>query len=98
MTKPLKPSEVVSSKKFPEFVIGAFNAEIAKNFLNGRATVKQCDVVARISALGYSSREIYDNKWLDIEDTYRAEGWAVSYDKPGYNETYEAYFIFAQTH
>lgn len=38
--------------------------------------------------------QIYENRWLDIEDSYRAVGWHVEYDKPGYCESYEATFTF----
>lgn len=32
--------------------------------------------------------------WLDFEDAYRAEGWLVKYDRPAYNESYDAFFVF----
>ncbi len=33
--------------------------------------------------------------WLNVEELYRAQGWTVTYDKPGYNESYPATFTFA---
>jgi hypothetical protein len=39
--------------------------------------------------------EIFHRGWLDVEDAYRAEGWTVVYDKPGYNESYAASFTFS---
>ena len=41
-----------------------------------------------------TSKTIYDNNWLDIEDIFREAGWKVTYDKPAYNESYDAYFKF----
>lgn len=41
-----------------------------------------------------NSNKIYDNGWLNVEEVYREQGWKVSYDKPGYNESYDAYFVF----
>jgi len=38
--------------------------------------------------------EIINNGWLNIEEAYRAADWEVEYDKPAYNETYRAHFIF----
>lgn len=38
---------------------------------------------------------VFANKWLDIEDIYREQGWRVDYDKPAYNENYQASFTFA---
>jgi hypothetical protein len=37
---------------------------------------------------------IWENKWLDVEDEYRKNGWEVEYDKPGLGESYPARFIF----
>jgi len=37
---------------------------------------------------------IYANYWLDVEDIYRKVGWIVKYDKPSYNESYDANFTF----
>jgi len=39
-------------------------------------------------------RVIFDNHWLDIEEIYRKAGWKVTYDKPAYNESYDANFDF----
>ena len=36
----------------------------------------------------------FDYKWLDIEEHYRHQGWIVTYDKPAYSESYDAFFIF----
>lgn len=43
-----------------------------------------------------SRQFIFDKHWLDIEDTYRKAGWNVEYDKPGYCENYDAYFVFSK--
>ena len=39
--------------------------------------------------------DVFSNHWLDVEDIYREQGWNVEYDKPTYNETYDAYFVFS---
>ena len=39
---------------------------------------------------------LFDNKFLDVEDIYRKQGWVVAYDKPAYNETYDAIFEFTK--
>jgi len=39
-------------------------------------------------------RNLFDKHYLDIEDIYREEGWIIIYDKPGYNESYDATFTF----
>jgi hypothetical protein len=37
---------------------------------------------------------MFNKHWFDIEDIYRKAGWAVEFDKPGYNESYESFFVF----
>ena len=37
---------------------------------------------------------IFEKHWLDFEDIYRKAGWFVNFDKPAYNETYDAFFEF----
>jgi len=101
IAKAISPDEAMAAKKssIPAEVISAFNELIKQNIsASGHATIKQQKVVAFIVArMGLkSSKIIFDNKWLDVEDIYRAKGWKVKYDKPGYNEDYEAYFEFSK--
>lgn len=98
MSKPIRPEEIGAARKaiFPPAVFEAFNAEIAANYTAGRARVLQEDVVARLVAGGADRQTIFDKGWLNVEETYEAEGWDVEYDKPGYNESYGAFFIFTK--
>ena len=99
MSGPIKPSEVdaLKQKSVPEEVFDAFNELIVEKIQHGRATIKQEDVVDRIvKKLPETDRPmIFNNGWLDVEPVYRAAGWSVSYDKPGYNESGSAFFTFA---
>lgn len=101
--KPIRPEEVapLKKKRMPEEVLEAVNELIAKKFSNGYASFTQKDLVALIKAKfkeqgkeAPSDKIIFDEHWLDFEDIYREQGWKVSYDKPAYNETYEANFEF----
>lgn len=102
--KPISPDEVVETKKtlvFPAPVIEAWNFLIAKHYSDGRALIMQDEAVKTLikylkldESDPASRRFCYDNKYLDIEDIYRAEGWTVEYDKPAYNESYEPSFTF----
>lgn len=105
MTKPISPNEVVETKKtivFPSKVIEAWNFLIAKNYSAGKSVVKQDDAVKTlIEYLGLDQKDdrgsrnyCYENRYLDIEEVYRNEGWSVEYDKPAYYETYEPTFTF----
>lgn len=102
MTKPIRPEEIAGVKKeqLPNEVIEAFNEEIAKHYNNGRAKVLQKDVVARIRTKmdidADKDHHIYNDKWLDVEGIYRAEGWKVRYEKPVAwgGDNFDAYFEF----
>ncbi len=99
MTKPISPSQVGAAKAsvFPSEVVDVFNHLITTYCVNGSSTFKQVDAIDLIRArLRVSRAKIMSNGWLNIEDLYRSVGWQVTYDKPGYNESYPATFTFSK--
>jgi len=98
MVEPIRPDEVTEKKitLLPDAVIRAFNTLIAKKFNGYESTVKQDEAINAIMAEDetISRQEIFDNHWLDVEDIYRNIGWEVKFDKPGYSESYSAYYVF----
>lgn len=101
MIVPIKPEDVTNKKLeiLPEQVIEAFNESIIENYdPNTRsARVIQDEIVKKIiSKLEIERHIVFEKGYLDIEDIYRKAGWKVEYDKPGYNETYKAYFVFTK--
>lgn len=97
---PISPNEVVEAKKnrLPDFVIEAFNQLIAKNWTGRSSRVLVRDAVSEICRLNPSDGDFdpYKEGWLDVEPIYRGMGWTVEFDKPGYNESYEAYYLFSK--
>lgn len=96
MTKPITPKEAQSSAApIPDAVIECFNELIRERLYESKARIKQCDAVARIcSKMNVPASKVYANHWLDVERSFELAGWHVEYDKPGFNETYEAIFEF----
>jgi len=96
--KPITPDEVVDLKKksIPPFVIECINDLIAKKWDGRSAHIKQDEIVRAIMTLGIERRVIFEDHMLDVESIYEEYGWKVKYDKPGFNETYDAYFIFTK--
>ena len=91
---PIKPSDV-SETVIPEFVFTAVNKLIKLNWNGKSATITQEEIVKEILATTNAARnEIFENHWLDFEQAYQAAGWKVHFDKPGYNESYKAFFVF----
>jgi hypothetical protein len=97
-TKPITPQEVtlLKASSIPDAIFEAFNELIAENFNGHSSSFTEKKVVTRIVQKGISSKTAYDNNWLDVEPLYRKAGWKVEYDKPGFNESYEATFSFSR--
>jgi len=97
VVRPITPSEVAGLQKelLPPEVLESFNRFIGENLLEGYAEVRQDDVVNDLVARGINRAEIFSRGWLNVEDIYREAGWNVEYDKPGYNESYPATFMFS---
>ena len=97
MVEPISPCDL---KLFiPDFIITAVNQLISEKWDGEEAFIKQNEILNIVCTSekddGKPTREeVFKRHWLDIEDTYRNAGWYVDYSKPGYNESYEAYFVF----
>lgn len=39
---------------------------------------------------------VFDHHWLDFEKMFEKAGWKVEFDKPGYNENYNAFWRFSK--
>ena len=98
--KPITPQEALDMKitSIPDVVIETVNAMIAERMTkSGHVTLLQKDIVERIRASSpYTKEHIYAGQWLDFEPFYEAAGWKVVYDKPAYDESYEANFKFSR--
>jgi len=101
--KPISTEAILLIKKelIPGFVFDVVNNLIAKNWNGARSVIKQKYIVADIikycedNSITLSESGVYENKYLNFEELYRQQGWKVEYDKPGYNETYDASFTFS---
>lgn len=96
--KPISPNEVqgVKNSKIPEGIIKIFNDLIVIKWDGRVAYFTQDEAVKLCEEAGFNMKEVYANKWLDIEPLYRSLGWDVSWDKPGYNESYPANWEFTK--
>lgn len=104
--RPITPDEALEkfADQIPDFVIEAVNELLAKKCRSKTSEIKllQKEVVDNIMQKGAIPEEeknsVFDKGYLDFETLYREAGWDVSYDKPGYNESYEAFFVFKRKH
>jgi hypothetical protein len=97
VTKPITPDEVFAAKEklLPPEVFEAFNEMIARKWDGDSASFTLKEVATSIAnRLKISTADVYARNLLDVEDVYRMAGWGVDFDRPGYNETYEANFAF----
>ncbi len=98
--KPIKPSEVKEKKQssIPDSIIESVNEMIVEKWDGSQACFYQDDLIKKIlkKDITLNKNKIFDNGFLDFESLFRKEGWSVIYDKPGYNEDYEASFLFTK--
>ncbi len=101
--KPITPAEIIEQKQklkpIPDTVIECWNKILVRHCKGGGsyATILQSEIVGYLAEVMDVSRDaVFASGWLDIEPIYRAAGWKVEYDKPGYNETYNAYYTFSK--
>ena len=98
--KPITPKEAAEQieKNFPEFVIEGVNNAINKHYFGKSSfTIKQkviADEIMAVAPVGVTRDELFSKHLMDFEDIYRKFGWDVKYDKPGYDESYDAFFEF----
>lgn len=96
MTKPISPDEVgqVQRDNIPPEVFEVVNKLIATKWSGSSATIKQEEILEALAEFGIWRDYAFDRGYLNFEEAYRAQGWKVEYDKPGYNESYGAFFVF----
>lgn len=96
---PINPTQAALKKSevFPKEVFDAFDELIVKNLVDGRACVRQKDVIKLIKAKLSGRERDFETHWLNVEEAYRRVGWTVEYKKPGLDETFDASFTFTAT-
>lgn len=94
MSKPLTPKDLDQGTglEIPSFVIDSVNELIT--FSHTFTQDELIHTILKHAPSGTTRQDVFNNRWLEIEKCYRAAGWHVEYDKPGYNEDYPARFIF----
>lgn len=95
--KPIKPSDVDKSvASIPSSIIGCVNEMIKTKWDGRQAKILQKDLLKEVLKKDrkLTSQGIFDKHLFDFEPLFKKAGWLVDYDKPAYNEDYEAYFVF----
>lgn len=96
--KPLSPWEIngMMGEIIPDVVVEAINNLLKKKYRGRAVNLKQDEIIAEIQRLDINIRreKIFEESWMDFESLFEKNGWKVEFDKPGYNETYSAYFTF----
>lgn len=83
----------------PDFVIEAVNHFIGLRY-GGDTTsfyIKQDELIKEMLATGpedLKRDDLFEKHYLDFESIFEESGWEIKYDKPAYNESYEAYWRF----
>ena len=101
---PLTPKQVkeMHQKTIPEEIILAVNHLLVKGCSESRIRViieqneviEQATTTMRNNGKTVERNDFFENHWLDFEPIFRKAGWKVTFNKPGYNESYPAYWTF----
>lgn len=99
--KPITPAEAMKQKRteIPDEIVQIVNDMLVQKLSianpTSGITLFQKDILDRAAeALDMTTSEIFARNWMDIEPIFRDAGWDVEYDKPAYNESYDAFFAF----
>ncbi len=101
--KPITPQEAGVKKidGIDPLMIQAINELIVEKLQGKYAIILQIKIVERylrlknIEDIGENRRKLVDDRHqLDFEPIFEKAGWKVTYDKPGFNESYSASFKF----
>ena len=93
---PASPSDIERRwlDRIPSEIFSVINDILVEKW-NGwgeKICIKQDEILDRLNSA--KRGDVFKYHWLDIEPFYRSSGWTVGYNKPAYNESYDAYFIF----
>lgn len=106
MIRPITPKQARETPRdIPDFVIEIVNEHL-KGFDGGMITIRQNklveEIVERMSTMtappldpDECRRTVFENRYLDFETHFIKAGWKVTFDKPGFNETYESTWEFS---
>lgn len=73
----MKFSQQRISKFLKQLLRLIFNNLLIKDWNGYSATIRQGEVKTLCLEKGFDMKEIYDNKWLDIEPIFMEIGWSV---------------------
>lgn len=95
---PIRPDDAAirQAGTIPEPVFEAFNELIAQKWDGWSSVVTLHDAELSARAKCRSAGVEWRRHYLNVEEAYRAAGWKVEYDSPGYNETGESYYRFSR--
>lgn len=98
------PDEVRAQKInfIPPEVVLAVNELLTKHWDGRGATIRLPELKAEIGHKMRSSgsanlgKNYASEGWLDFEPIFEDQGWKITYDSPGYDENYDAYWKFTR--
>jgi hypothetical protein len=100
----ITPDEALHEKHnvIPEAVLNVVNQLLRERWDNHTARITQAEVfkeafaIMRADGANVTKDDFFKRHWLDFEQVYKNAGWKVEYDRPGYNESYEAFWVFSK--
>ena len=104
IVRPISPKEARAKHlvTIPEEVIAVINDFLIKGSPNSSTgiSIDQNEVIEHVIILmkehgkAVERNDFFDKHWLDFESLFKKAGWKIEYNKPGYNESYTAFWTF----
>lgn len=90
------PNDAIArhGETIPEEILGIVNDFLVARVHRKSFIISQQEIVDKLSLTSITEAEALDKGWFDFEDAYRRRGWRVTYDRPGFNESYGAFWRF----
>lgn len=79
---PVRPEEVGALKvgDIPDAVFEIVNQLLVERSGQQIIAIRQGEIMNCLDEKGLSRREIFEKRWLDIENSYREVGWIVTFE------------------
>lgn len=99
---PITPKELAKKVgcHIPKDIIKAFNNYLEENSeLDDNVVTCRIELDAIVKYItkctNFSSNDLYDKNYLDVEPVFRRAGWEVTFHKSPYYDTSPSFYVFS---
>lgn len=96
VSNPLTPQEILENREIDHRIIDAVNQILKDKFIGHDLKITLPEIKDKMVSMfgGINFKDLFDRKQFDFEKIYEKYGWKVEFDKPGYSENYDSFYMF----